>query len=648
MDLTRVSINDNASRKSLGRRVSFASHAQVRVFEKDPNRGDTSSATNLPGQSTQSGPIVNDENDYSGASSMARRRSSSRRSVVFSENGEASMDMDSEPGSSPLPAGFSVQGSVLQDEELDDVSGVWDEEADMDLTSNLAASKPRRSSLGLSTLSQPGQDMSLDDPSRSDDIPHDSAGDLSREESEPTEFTVPLNKSLRKPEPPSAEWLALRAITHAGDSSSGPPPSDMDEDGPLARAGSVGLGEEDMDLTEAETRIRRMRESLGLANIPQEDSFTSSEGSSIGGGDNQTINLTNLWRESLGTDSSSVMDLSNFQGNLDESSADEAVNRRFPPKLSLEDLPAPPEQHTSQSVPFEPALTTPPADVISPHEPPQPPVPPVFSKPGHVFSAPKRTSLSPSKLKSPASPRKVGTAAFALPIARPQPKKPEATPRMGDDDPFRYEGEDSSHIRETSQRSPSRPTIAPAPTEPVATSSTAPRSSAAGLRRPSGYFAQRKSLGPSGYLNIPRPTSPQKKAAQRRTSEAGISEIDQNTVNLGRENVVPSISLPYPRPPVEGPSKGANWSDPSESLLLIPPPLFAETNSVPLAESEAPAPRPTVTFADVEAAEQWRNNVQPLNFTEDEGVRALSCIILSSNICLPCVSLQYPLSNFSV
>jgi kinetochore protein Spc7/SPC105 len=612
--------------------VSFASHAQVRVFEKDPNRGDTSpSATNHPGQPTQSGaqsgPIVNDENDYPGAPSMARRRGSLRRSVMFSENGEASMDMDTEPGSSPLPAGFSVHGSFLQDEEPDDVSGVWDEEADMDLTTNLAASKPRRSSLGLSSLPQPGQDISLDDPSRSDDIPHDSAGDLPREESEPTEFTVPLNKSLRKPEPPSAEWLALRAMTHAGDSSFEPPPSDMDEDGPLAQEGGVDLGEDDMDLTEAETRIRRMRESLGLANIPQEDSFTSSEGSSIGGGENQTINLTNVWRDSLGTDSSSVMDLSNFQGNSGESSADEAVNRVFSPKLSLEDPPAPPEQHNPQPVPFEPALTTPPADMIdSLHDPPQlePPAPPVFFKPGHVFSAPKNASLSPSKVKSPASPRKVGTAAFALPVARPQPKKSEATPRVEDDDPFRYEGGNSSHKRQTSQRSASKSANAPAPMEPVATTSAVPRSSAAGLRRPSGYFAQRKSLGPSGVLNIPQSTSSQKKAAQRRTSEAGISEIDQYAVNIGRENVGPSISLPYPRPPVEGPLNGANFPDPSESLLPIPPPRFAETNSVPPAESEAPAPRPTVTFADIEAAEQWRNNVQPPNFTdEDEGVRAL-------------------------
>jgi hypothetical protein len=99
-------------------------------------------------------------------------------------------------------------------------------------------------------------------------------------------------------------------------------------------------------------------------------------------------------------------------------------------------------------------------------------------------------------------------------------------------------------------------------------------------------------------------------------------------VNIGRENVEPSSSLPHPRFSTEGSSKEANLPDPNESLSPIPPPLFAETNSVPSAESEtqAPAPQPTVTFADIEAAEQWRNNVQPLNFTEDDGVRALFII----------------------
>jgi kinetochore protein Spc7/SPC105 len=653
MDFTRDirgSINDTATRKSLGRRVSFASHAQVRVFEKDANRGNASPSAGAdhPGPSAQSETVVNDENDYPGASTL-RRRSSLRRSIAFSENGEASMEMDSDLGSSPLPAGFLAQGSFLQDEEgLDDMSGVWDEQADMDLTTNLPATRPRKSSLGLSSLPQSGQDMSIDDQSRSEDMTQDSAGDISREQAEPTEFTVPLNKSLRKPEPPSAEWLALRAMTHAGaDGPYEPPSSDMDGDGDelIAHERGAHLGEEDMDLTEAETRLRRMRESLGLMNVAQEDSFTNSEGSSIGGAD-QTINLTNVWRDSLGTDSSSAMDFTNVQGTSGENNADEAVNRALPPALAPQDPRAISEQHDSraQPIPSRPPSQTPFLS-SSLQDSPTPPAPPVFTKSGPVFSAPKHDPPSPSKPKSPASPRKTGTAAFALPVARPQPKKRAATPGVDDED---FEDEGSPVKKQAQQRPSPKPTSAMALTEGAATSSAARRSSVGGLRRPSGYFAQRRSLGPSGVLNIPQPISPRKKAAQGRTSEVGISGVDQSTVNFGRENLEPSTPLPHPQLPIDGPSKGTSLSSANDSSLPEPPSLFVMNNSVPSTESEAPATRPTVTFANVDAAEQWRNNVQPPSFTEeDEGVRInFHCTV--RNRCLPCVSLPYLLSNFSI
>src|SRR5487761_1482559 len=133
--------------------------------------------------------------------------------------------------------------------------------------------KVRKSSLSPSSLPQSEEDMSITNHSRSEDMTQDSMGDVSREQAEPTEFIVPLNKSLRKSEPPSAEWLALRAITHAGaDGPYEPPSSEMDEDEPIADERSTRLGEEDMDLTEAETRLRRMRESLGLTAVVQEDS----------------------------------------------------------------------------------------------------------------------------------------------------------------------------------------------------------------------------------------------------------------------------------------------------------------------------------------------------------------------------------------
>ena len=631
MDFTHIqgSINENATRKSLGRRVSFASHAQVRVFEKDPKRSGASpsAATDHPGPSAQSGTVLNDENDYPGAS-VARRRSSMRRSVAFSGNGEESMEMDSDLASSPLPAGFLAQGSFLQDEEPDDVSGVWDEEAEMDLTTNLASNRPRKSSLGLSSLPQ-SEDMGVDDHSYAEDMTQDSAVDVSGEQAEPTEFTVPLNKSLRKPGPPSAEWLALRAVTHAGsDAPYEPPPSDDYEDEPSAHRSGIGLGEEDMDLTEAETRLRRMRESLGLADVAQEDSFTSSEGSSIGGDDNQTVNLTNAWRESLGTDSSSTMDFTNIQGTSGGNSADETVNRVVSP------VPAPQEPRVTseaydsraQPAPPEPSSVTPLANDI-----PAPPVPPVFTKPGPVFSAPKRGPPSPSRPKSPASPRKTGTAAFALPVACPQPKRPAVPPGADNEGSSHFECEESPAKRQALQRSPSKPTAAATLTEGETTPSAARRSSVVALRRPSGYFAQRRSLGPSGAPNIPQPTSPRRRPVQGRASEADTSRMDQSMVNVGRENVEPSPSLPHPQFPIDDPSKGTGLSVENDPLPLKPP-LFAVYSSVPSAESEASTTQPTVTLADVDATEQWRNGVQPPSFTEeDDGVRIL--FITLSDIC---------------
>ena len=635
MDFTRdirASINENANRKSLGRRVSFASHAQVRVFEKDQNRGDMSPSAvvaNHPSPLTQPGALVNDENDYPGVSSSVRRRSSFRRSAAFSENGEAPMDMDSELESSPLPAGFLAQGSFLQDEEPDEVSGSWEEdEEDMNLTTNIATSRSRKSSLGLSSLLRSGQD--LDDRPPSEDITQDPTSDISGEQAEPTEFTVPLNKSLRKPEPPSAEWLALRAITHAGgDGPYEPPPSDVDEDESFAHSGGVGLGEDDMDITEAETRLRRMRESLGLTNIGQEGSFTSSEGSSIDGDDNHTVNLTNVWRESLGTDSSSVMDLTNVRGASTKSSADEAVHRVLSPALSLQDPPMSSGQHDPHAQPLSSGSTSTalPANVTGlPYDPPASPAPSVFTKPGPVFQAPKQAPPSPSKLKPPRSPWKGGTAAFALPVARLQPKKRVVPAGVNDEGSFHFESRGSPAKKQESQRSPSKATSTFALAGSTSTSSATRRPSAAGLRRPSGYFAQRKSLGPSGVLNIPPPASPKKKAAQARASMVDISETDKDLLNFGRENAEPSLSQEHPQFILQDTTKATGVPEPSNSLSPIPPPLFAATGSVTTAEPEAPVPQLTVTFADVGTTEQWRNNVQPPSFTEDEGVGTLPLI----------------------
>ncbi|KAI9462336.1 Spc7 kinetochore protein-domain-containing protein [Lactarius psammicola] len=623
MDFTRdikSPIKEYAARKSLGRRVSFASHAQVRVFEKDQNRGDTSPSSAVAGPSSQTGALVNDENNYPGASSTARRRSSlRRRSVAFSENGEASMDMDSDLESSPLPANFLTEGSFLQDEGSCDVSGNWDEEVDMDLTTaNIPASRARKSSLGLSSLPHPGEDTALDDDPCSEDVTQGSTGDLSGVQNVPTEFTVPLNKSLRNPEPPSAEWLALRAMTHAGeDSPYEPPPSDMDEDESFNRGDEADLGEGDMDLTEAETRLRRMRESLGLTNVPQEDSFTSSEGSSFDAADNQTVNLTSAWRrESLVTDSSSVMDLTSVQGTSGENSADEAVIRALPHAFDVEE---PAEQSGQQdprarALPSEPTPTTPANVTDLPRHTADPRPPPVFSKPSPVFSALKNLPPSLSKPKSPASPRKAGTAAFALPVTRPQPKKQALTASVDDEVSSRLEDQENS-VRGSTEHNPPKATSTSGLSKSVSTSSVVRRSSAGGLRRPSGYFAQRRSLVPSDVLNMPRPLSPRKQVA---VSVAESSGIDQDLESNSRENVEPSPSLQHLPVPVEHATKGASMSEPSNLPSPIPSPLPMDREPTP--ESEPPAMHPIEVLTHADAAEEWRNNVRTSSLVEeDEG-----------------------------
>ncbi|KAI0308028.1 Spc7 kinetochore protein-domain-containing protein [Multifurca ochricompacta] len=606
MDFTRDirgSIGENTSRKSLGRRVSFASHAQVRVFEKDPNRGavpPSPATAHYPGPS-QSGTLDNDENNYPGASSM-RRRGPSRRSVAFSENGEASMDMDYELESSPLPPGFLAQESFLHDEEQGNVSGTWDE-ADMDLTTNLALNRPRKSSLGLSSLSH-HEDLGVDDHSRSEDPTRDSADSLSGEQGEPTEFTVPLNKSLRMTEPPTAEWLALRAVTHAGGDNPYEPPSDMDEDESFVHGDGVTLGEGDMDLTEAETRLRRMRESLGLTTVPQEDSFTSSDESSIGGGDNQTINLTNVWRDSLGTDSSSVMDLTNIQGASGENSSDEAVNLVLSPVLALQDTPGSsgPHNPNASSSFSKPTLTATLVNVTSsPHDLSASLAPPVFTKPDSVLSEPNNAPPTTSKVKSPTSPRKTGTAAFASPVS---PLPPTAPTGADDEDPFHFGSQGNPAKKPTLQLSPSKLTSASVLTGSRLPSSATRRSSTGGLRRPSGYFAQRKSLGPSAILNIPYSISPI------------ISEIDQDPVKCvpESENIEQSPSVQHPKDPMEDVMTGTAVEDPDDPIPLI----SAETDSALFAEPEPLAMQSTAVFTSIGAAEQWRNHVQPPSVMEEE------------------------------
>ena len=181
----------------------------------------------------------------------------------------------------------------------------------------------------------------------------------------------------------------------------------------------------------------------------------------------------------------------------------------------------------------------------------------------------------------------------------------------------------------------------------VSTSSAVRRSSAGGLRRPSGYFAQRRSLVPSDALNMPRPLSPKKKVAPASVNVADSSGIDQDLADIDRENVEPSPSLQHPMVPVEGATEGTSVLGPSNPPLPIPSPLPTETEPTP--ESEPPVMHSTEARSHADATEEWRNNVRTSSLVEeDEGVSKPPIITCEMALMLCLRSLPYPSSNSSV
>ncbi|KAF4607024.1 hypothetical protein EYR38_001081 [Pleurotus pulmonarius] len=317
MDLTReftTNIHDNMARKSLGRRVSFARTAKVRLFEIQGDHTSSTNASGSPQSSPQSSPqqprdeeqyanqppTLSDENAYPGADARNRRRSSGRYSMAGSE------DMDlTQIGPHVVSDEFNFEEDNF-DFNSDDVSHMMDEDGDtMDVTRALDANIIRRRTLSMGgvnaqanrpPLAQLAHSVAVDNNNElsvgSVDMSQDMSQDMSRDdsnvssgdhtESVPMEFTVPITQGLRQPAHQDPAWLALRAVTHSGDVPFEPPPMSEDEDAtPLASH----VSGDDMNLDDAMQRLMRARDSLPMAqSIPpgtqnNEDSFTSSEGS---------------------------------------------------------------------------------------------------------------------------------------------------------------------------------------------------------------------------------------------------------------------------------------------------------------------------------------------------------------------------------
>lgn len=595
MDITRDYRDDNLTRKSLGRRVSFANHAHVRLFEvPDHNTNSTASPQSSPAVDPEPDTprAMNDENAYPGAQKY-RRRSSARHSMAFSEGGgEESMEMDSDDTGYSPSAFFRAGTDGFMDDEFNDVDAPSDGD-DMDVTEVVPRNIVRTRSLSFGVSRQPLANLSVPQPPTDDqqDVSNETSyveeqsaqsqsftsdGDVSQ----PMEFTVPL---VRPPEPPSEAWLALRSATHSGNT---PYIPSSDDDG-----GDV----QEMELTDAVSRLQAVRASFGIGEgggeEGGEESFTSTEDSfmdeGIGNGEegNQTINVTQLLRRvSLGPSADSTV-TSGFGSQ--EQSREEAINQavpELPPSVPLigsqEIYPAIPESHPSAAIPADsqalypeiPADDDPIASAAVPTEPislldrppvfgaPQPTSPDAQSEnppqstvapePSSFTFTPKpRAPASPvrprpsSPTKAPLSPRKF-TAAFAPPVTRPSPHK-RPSDVLGTDHSVQPSPARRPAGIERLSITPGRGTgavrvlLSPSKTSPL---KMAPfhvegqhgvgpsKRASVGFRRPSGYFAQRKSLGNV----IPDPTTATNAGV---TLPSRISPIKKAASGLGRRSV---------------------------------------------------------------------------------------------------------------
>ncbi|KAH9487055.1 Kinetochore protein spc7 [Psilocybe cubensis] len=522
MDIT----HDNTTRKSLGRRVSFAAHSHVRMFEtNNTNESSTPSSDPASPEPSQAQNISN-ENDYPGQTSR-RRRSSIRYSVAGSE------DMDI---TAVIPGGMAARGTAILDEEFDYEEDEDYEDADMDVTEAIRGDFARKHSLSiagrrpLSQLQSPSQQQFNEaDETRSDNANESFQSEATSEQSEQSmamEFTIPLGQSLKPAEKDEA-WLALKQMTHSGNNPSEPELSSEDE---MTQEG-------DMNLDDAMERLRRARDSLPAsqkaeqqASHGQDDTFTSTE-DSLDMDDNpeegnKTLNLSVVMgRASLARNSR--ISLGYQDSNMDESE----IYGDIVAPVSRDSLVPQSSSSSSENVTGKLTLSS----VFQPPRQDPKPKPSIeisapSAKPSVPFSfTPRAPSPTKSSDASKLKPKPTFSAAFAPPVARKSPKKVATSPSPAVKR-TRSSPQDENDIYECDQPSPAKrqaltKDLSTVTSQSSKNSSSLPSSSATeadssqllspikkgsfststaaaeppsrpstALRRPSGYFAKRKSL----------------------------------------------------------------------------------------------------------------------------------------------------------
>ena len=643
MDITQdlsAPVHDNTTRKSFGRRVSFASKTQVRMFKKPKNS--TGSPQSSPDASHYNS--VSNENDYPGQNS--RRRSSARYSI-------ADMDLTTVVA----PGNFHGAGSAILDEEFDHDDDNFSD--DMEVTEAIQGNFLRKHSLsmGRRPLSQSGPSREVDE--SQSDIGDDSVQSegTSEEHSQAMEFTVPLGQSLRPPAERDEVWLALKQMTHSGNE---PPEPDLASDDSTRYHERNG-----MDLDIAMERLKRARDSLPLSSqttpqvddehAKQDDTFTSTEDSFESDNDgNKTMNLSQV----MGRDSMARMSLDYQDSNMDESEVYGNVAQSTPrPSLLPLETPRSPVRQPIQSSVFQP----PPRTILNPTSAP--------------IDTPSSTSRadSPSKSKPPTSPSKGGrlkptfTAAFAPPVIKPSPKKattpgtqvPIKRPRPSQHDGLESDLDRPSPakkqalvdrwmgIKETKEdaRSAPEPTAAkgskPKPLSPskkalFQSSSTTDHTS--GIKRPSGYFARRKSLA----VGFNQPSTSQK---DNTAIPSSPTKISNGVKRLSLGSAPSDVWRRFERSPGSAPNnapvpsskmvdKGAENNIRQQSSEVLTPSSPEIPSQVPQTASSPErlvAPAIVISQAledsqetnqdtdiDVEGTQQWREGVEPGEYAEDE------------------------------
>ncbi|KAJ7923050.1 Spc7 kinetochore protein-domain-containing protein [Mycena leptocephala] len=661
MELTtdfETQIHDNPSRKSLSRRVSFASNAQVRLIDrvtKDDNTNSTASPQSSPVASSDpiddDAPrptVLSDENAYPGASMRNRRRSSVRQSM-------GSDDMDLTAIGSDAFLFAQAGGSALADEEMDFDS---DSDVDMDMTEALDGDFIKKRPVSLGGSRKPLAQISVATPSASNDADESQSftdqsqsytSDPSQEP--PTEFTVPLNHSLRPPAHEDATWMALRRMTHSGDTPyEEPPMSSDDEYVPLARDG--------------EKPVHASSAAGPSSTAMQQDETFSSTDDSFGDADNgdRTMNLSKVMGRVSLAGGGPRMSVGQPDSTMDES---EIYGSIIPPPAQSTPLQLQPRK-SSIAEPSRPSI----------FRPPSPSKKPTASAPLPRPKDPKVTPVSPSKRAASGTDGPAKRMSFAGKVAVPSPNKRPRDPENDTDKPSpakrmamagKWTASTGSSAVEPRPSTPPTDGPKPKPLSPskrapflaqtktaaaASTTSTAPRQPSA-LRRPSGYFARRKSMGVglgtdadnadagSSALTAPAPKSPKKKAGLGLGRVSMGSAPSDAWTRFDRNAAVPD----------KGKGKEKQKATESEAVCAREAERQAAASPTPSRGSPAPAsprpesprpktaetssPSPVVDLSvlldsarefgedappnmDVDATEQWRDGVQEADFPEEE------------------------------